>query len=132
MWVLGSCAGSAPAADSAASTHSAELKLQGSWTLVSFTPDLALEPMLMELLSSQLEQLTIRFEEGSLVAQGPGVSLERRYEVLGAIGDDVSLSVESEEGSNRRFTAQILGDELVFQSLDAPWRGRGKLARDGS
>src|SRR6185295_9435183 len=69
------CAGSrgTSAEDPATRIAAANQRLQGTWLLVDFQPQVPLEPMLAQLLSMQMGRLTVQLDSGRLVANGIGV-----------------------------------------------------------
>ncbi|HEY0462715.1 MAG TPA: hypothetical protein VGC79_00840 [Polyangiaceae bacterium] len=120
------CGSAHPAADS---TVTANQRLGGSWRLQTFTPATPLDLPLQAVLSAELGQLIVTFNQGTFSAVGPGVNFSGRYEVTQASGDMLSLVLYDPQGVGYHFSAQFVGKELQFQSIDKPWIGVGKFER---
>lgn len=123
--VLG-CGGGAQAVDP---SQAANQRLQGSWRLMSFRPNLALEAPLQGLLDAQFANLTITFSSGQFTAAGPGVDTSGRYEITEASGDSLTGRVYDRAGAGYGITAHFVGVQLQFTSTDVPWAGAGVLER---
>ncbi|HEV8549975.1 MAG TPA: hypothetical protein VGQ57_13120 [Polyangiaceae bacterium] len=126
--------GSSSAAGSGADTAKqaatdAATRLEGSWTLVEFQTDQALEPMLATLLASQMNQLTATFHAGTLQIEGVGVNATRSYRVTQAAADGFSLTITDPMNVEYRSTGAFQANDLFFTSLTDPWRGHGRLRR---
>ena len=111
------------------SVVSANQRLGGSWRLQSFSPATPLDLPLQAVLSAELGQLIVTFNQGQFTAVGPGVDFGGRYEVTSAMGDQASLILYDAQSVGYHFSAQFLGKELQFQSNDKPWVGFGKFDR---
>ncbi len=108
---------------------SANQRLGGSWRLQTFSPATPLDLPLQAVLSAELGQLIVTFTQGTFSAAGPGLNFSGRYEVSSASGDMVSLVLYDTQGVGYHFSAQFIGNELHFQSIDKPWVGTGKFDR---
>ena len=107
----------------------ATARLRGTWTLMQFQPDLALEPMLAQLMAVQMGRLTIRFDGNQAFITGVGVDTQRKYRVDSADGDQLHLTLTDDSGATYLVAGQFAGDDLLFRSDTSPWRGHGKLNR---
>jgi len=86
---------------------------------------------LQAVLSAELGQLIVTFNQGQFTAVGPGVNnFGGRYEVTSASGEQLALVLYDSQGVGYHFTAQFMGKELQFQSNDKPWTGMGSLERN--
>jgi hypothetical protein len=108
---------------------SANQRLGGSWRLQSFSPSVPLDLPLQAVLSAELGQLVVTFNQGQFSAVGPGVNFGGRYEVTGASGEQLSLVLYDPQSVGYHFSAQFMGKELHFQSDDKPWTGFGAFER---
>ncbi|HYQ45969.1 MAG TPA: hypothetical protein VER11_28560 [Polyangiaceae bacterium] len=84
---------------------------------------------LQAVLSGELGQLIVTFNQGQFTAVGPGVNFGGRYEVTSASGEQLALTLYDSQGVGYHFTAQFMGTDLQFQSNDKPWTGMGSLQR---
>ena len=82
---------------------------------------------LQAVLSGELGQLLVTFNQGQFSAVGTAVNLNGRYEVTSASGDMLSLIVYDAHNVGYHFSAQFVGKVLHFQSNDKPWIGVGTL-----
>ena len=108
---------------------SANQRLGGSWRLQSFSPSVPLDLPLQAVLSAELGQLIVTFNQGQFTAAGPGVNSSGRFEVTSASGDQLALILYDAQGVGYHFTAQFMGKDLQFQSNDKPWTGMGSFQR---
>jgi hypothetical protein len=125
------CGGSrSPAQDAAGQNVAlANQRLQGSWTLMRFTSDVPLEPMLQNLLTAQFGRLSVRFDGTRAFVSGVGLQTERAYRVERAEADWVSLIILEQSGASYRCQGTFQADELRFRSQTSPWQGEGILKR---
>src|SRR5262245_22863870 len=77
---------------------SAAQRLQGKWILLSFQPDTPLEPVLQLLLNEQINRLVVEFNGQNIVAQGPGLTINRTYKVGDAYLDHFKATVYDQYG----------------------------------
>jgi hypothetical protein len=134
-WALISCGGSAPALPRASvaarDTSALDSRLQGSWRLVEYRPEVPPDPMFQSLLATQVGILVVRFDRGTLHADSPTLHLTRPYRVVDAKGP--LFTVESPDAGGAVFTtaATISDDDrrIDFRGDTEPWRGSGALVR---
>ncbi len=107
---------------------SAARRLTGPWTLMTFEPERRLEPTQASLLTGHLGKILV-FHPHEVVAKGAGGSVRRAYEVTEAHGDRLTVVVRDDGGIEYEVVGERKGDDLSFESLTAPWRGRGVLRR---
>jgi hypothetical protein len=131
--LLGACTRSrATAGDEAAiRLAAANHRLQGSWTLMRFQPEVSLEPMLAQLLALQAGRLTVAFQNGRATITGVGVATERGYRIDEAVLDHLRLTVIDDSGVTYQCTGDFVGNEFRFHSDTSPWQGVGVLVRSG-
>lgn len=115
-----------PAADPVAS---ATARLQGAWRVETFVPETELELPLSGLLRAQLGQLAVTFEGNRFSATGPGVNTLGRFVVTEVVLNRISGTVYDSTGLGYRVVGDFDDRGLAFRSLDAPWKGRGRLIR---
>jgi len=128
--LFGCGGGSAASGDPAsAEVAAAAGRLEGEWLLVDFRPKQTLEPMLAALLQAQLNQLTITLHDGTLTAQGIGISAERSYKLTYAAADGFSAQLIDPTNVAYTVSGGFQGIELAFTSETDPWRGTGRLKR---
>jgi len=84
---------------------------------------------LQGVLSAELGQLIVTFNQGQFTAVGPAVNVSGRYEVTSAGDEQLNLTLYDAQSVAYHFTAQFMGKELQFQSNDKPWTGMGSLER---
>lgn len=84
---------------------------------------------LQAVLSAELGQLIVTFNQGQFSALGPGVDFNGRYQVTSASGEMLSLILYDAHSVGYHFSAQFVGKTLHFQSNDKPWIGVGTLDR---
>jgi hypothetical protein len=119
--------GSAPTP--AESVASANQRLGGGWRLQKFSPATPLDLPIQAVLSAELGQLIVTFNQGNFTAVGPGLDYGGRYEVTSAAGDMLSLIMYDRQNVGYHFSAQFVGKALHFQSNDKPWVGFGEFDR---
>ncbi|HEX2672516.1 MAG TPA: hypothetical protein VHM25_16655 [Polyangiaceae bacterium] len=124
--LVAGCGSKTSTADGVASANQ---RLGGSWRLQSFSPSVPLDLPLQAVLSAELGQLIVTFNQGQFSAVGPGVNLNGRYEVTSASGDQMALVLYDVQGVGYHFTAQFMNKDLQFQSNDKPWTGMGSFQR---
>jgi len=124
------CGGTQSSAnDAKVAMGNADQRLQGSWVLVDFQPNVALEPMLAQLLSMQLGHLTVGFNRGQMVATGMAVQARRTYTITSATMNDFTATLYDDAGVAYDARCSFDGDRLLFEALTPPWTGRGTLQR---
>src|SRR4051794_11146114 len=62
-------------------------RLQGSWRLADYRPEVPLEATFQLLLAAQMQTMVIRFENGRLLADSPTIHLNRSYEITEVAGN---------------------------------------------
>jgi hypothetical protein len=129
--LLAGCGGSQTASRDATKERieAASARLQGTWTLVQFQPELALEPMLAQLLAIQIGRLTVRFAGNQAFITGVGVNTQRTYRIDNAEFDWLRLTLIEDSGASYQSFGQFAGNDLNFRSDTSPWRGQGMLRR---
>lgn len=121
---------SGPPVDTAAQARAeAGRRLEGRWLLVSFQPEVNLEPMLGALLAAQMNRMVVTFQAPQMHAAGMGVDTTRRYQVTEALGERVSVRTVDDTGVTYDAVGEFRGADLYFESRTIPWRGRGILRR---
>lgn len=137
LTVLGGGCKSAPPVDPVAAQARAvavaDVRLRGAWVLQGFTPDTALEPMLVPMLQFQFGQMVVKLDGQHAVADSPGLHLERMYRITNVQGDQFELVTFDEQGVSYQVNALFLGDnDLRFRSTTMPWKGVGTLRRSAA
>jgi hypothetical protein len=111
------------------SVVSANQRLGGAWRLQRFSPSVPLDLPLQAVLSGELGQLIVTFDQGQFSAVGPAVNFSGRYQLTSASGDMMSLILYDAQNVGYHFSAQFVGKDLHFQSIDKPWIGTGSFER---
>ena len=111
------------------SVLSANQRLGGAWRLQNFSPAMPLDLPLQAVLSAEIGQLIVTFDQGQFSAVGPGVNFTGRFQVTSASGDQMSLVLYDPQNVAYHFSAQFAGRLLTFQANDKPWVGTGALER---
>jgi len=96
----------------------------------SARPEVPLDLPLQAVLSAELGNLVVTFNQNQVTAAGPGLNFNGRYEVANAAGDQLDITLYDPQGVAYHFTSQFSGNLLNFQSTDKPWRGMGALQRN--
>jgi hypothetical protein len=104
-------------------------RLQGRWLLTSFQPETPLEPVLQLLLNEQINRLVLEFKGASLVATGPGVTINRTYQIGDAYVDHFKATVFDSYGVGVDVVCDFSGNTLLANGISAPWRGRASFNR---
>jgi hypothetical protein len=130
----GGASASSPASATGASARDAsaiDSRVQGSWRLVDYRPELAPDPMFQALLTSQLGVMIVRFEQGRLYADSPTFHTTRAYRIVDAAGPLFAVESPDVGGVVLRTSAAISDDSqrITFQGNTEPWRGSGTLVR---
>jgi hypothetical protein len=107
----------------------ANASLQGDWTLVDYRPEVALEPIMAQILSVQIGRLAVHFDGTAASAQGVGVQARRTYRIFESDGHRSRIMFYDDAGMPYEVTATQTGNQISFQALTAPWRGLGQLQR---
>ena len=104
-------------------------RLTGSWRLQSFGPEVPLDLPLQAVLTAELGQLVVTFNQSQFSALGPGVNYNGRYVVTSAEGEQLQAILYDPQGVAYHFSAQFAGNLLHFHIDDKPWAGVGALQR---
>jgi len=99
-------------------------RLQGRWTLVSYQPEVALEPALQLMLNTQLGQMVIEFNGTKITAQGPGLTIDRTFKIGEAYENHFKATVVDQYGVGIESSCDFTGNQLIANGMNAPWRGR--------
>jgi len=119
-------------ADAQAAIASTDTRIRGAWVLQSFVPEDPLEPMLKAMLEFQFGRLVIRLDGKRLVADSPGVHVERTYQITEAKGDQFKLTTFDAQGVPYESTCMFQMDGRVqVHSTSDPWRGLAMISRAG-
>lgn len=111
------------------SIASAGARLQGRWVLVSYQPDIPLEPTIGLLVSTQFERMVIEFDGSRMRAEGPGISVTRKYRITEAYADHFRAQIFDEYGVSYDSSNDFQGNVLRLHADTAPWRGTATLRR---
>jgi hypothetical protein len=109
------------------SVATANQRLAGSWRLQSFGPEVPLDLPLQAVLTAELGQLVVTFNQSQFSAVGPGVNLSGRYIVTSAEVEQLQAILYDPQGVGYHFSAQFAGNLLHFHIDDKPWAGVGAL-----
>jgi hypothetical protein len=112
---------------------SIDARLRGTWRLADYQPEVALEPMLQQLLAMQVQSMTIHFEGGHMRADSPTLHLDRPYQVTEATPPLFKVVSPDVGGGTLVSSCQISDDgtRISFHGETEPWRGTGSLVRLG-
>jgi hypothetical protein len=132
------CGGGSPGAAASPSlqdTVSIQTRLvSGSWRLVEYRPDVALEPMLNLLLLQQVRTMVVHFDGRMLSAQSPSIQFARPYTIENAAGlgfDLVSPDVQGAGPVRSHCQMSDDGRRIAFRAQSDPWTGTGIIEREG-
>jgi hypothetical protein len=119
-----------PADFKARAVAAVDARLRGAWVLQTFKPETQLEPILVPMLEFQFGQLVVKLDGQHLVADSPGLHVERTYRILDAQGDQFELVLFDEQGVSYPGTALFVDDnDIRFRSNTTRWKGEGMLRR---
>lgn len=108
---------------------SAGQRLQGKWVLTTFQPETPLDPVMQLLLNEQIDRLVVEFRGQSLVAQGPGVTINRTYQIGEAYADHFRATIYDSYGVGVDSLCDFSANLLLVNGVSAPWRGRASFRR---
>ncbi len=123
---VGSCASSSPHVNN---VQQLNLRLQGSWLLQSYRPNITLDAPLLALINVQFGQMRVTFDGIRLTAQGPGLQITRTYQIQDVVDQSATLVLSEPTGEMIRVWVSIQNNMLTFRPEDAPWSGEGTLQR---
>ncbi|WP_437520317.1 hypothetical protein WME79_26420 [Sorangium sp. So ce726] len=124
----GSSAARGPEAGAAIS--SIDARLRGSFRLVRFEPEVPLEPMLASMLEFQYAHLVVRFDGKRILADSPGLHVDRAYEIRDPAWDRFKIVSYDEAGVAYEALCEFSGEgELVVHAQTPPWKGVATLRR---
>jgi hypothetical protein len=109
-----------------------EGRLRGTWRLVNYQPEVALDAMTQQLLLSQLQTMQVRFESGRLQADSPTFHISRALQISDVAGSLFKLTATDENGVMLTSSCQLSDDgtTITFRGETEPWRGLGTLKRE--
>jgi hypothetical protein len=99
-------------------------RLHGAWKLQGYRPATPLDPMAQAFIAFQYGNLTVRLENGRLLADSPGVHLSRSYRLHDGYGDQFKLTSFDDQGvAYDAVCTFVRPDVLEVNSWTDPWRG---------
>ncbi|HEY2513510.1 MAG TPA: hypothetical protein VGI39_21730 [Polyangiaceae bacterium] len=129
------CGGGTPARTSAEQSQidarAIQTRISGVWKLVDYRPEVPLDAMTQALLSSQIQTMTVRFDNGRLLADSPAFHFIRTFQIVGAGGNLFKLIATDETGVSLTSSCVLSDDgtKISFRGETEPWRGMGTLSR---
>jgi hypothetical protein len=108
---------------------SAAQRLQGRWVLLGFQPELPLEPAMQFLLNTQIGRFVADFQGTRVTGEGPGIRIERTFQVQEAYSDHFKATVYDAYGVGVDSSNDFSGDQLIVNGVTSPWRGRAVFRR---
>jgi hypothetical protein len=125
------CSGSQAGLDSAEAARAAvDQRIAGVWRLTSYVPAQSLSPAMLFGLS---DKIVVRFERGLIRSETTSLTFERQYRVTAAQGDTFRIIIKDDQGVEYESICQFdEGGRIHFQTITAPWTGRGVLEREGN
>ena len=132
---LAACGGGTPARTTAEQSQvdarAIQARISGAWKLVDYKPEVPLDPMTQALLSSQIQTMTVRFDNGRLMADSPAFHFTRTFQIAGAGGNMFKLIATDETGVSLTSSCTLSDDggKIYFRGETEPWRGVGTLSR---
>ncbi|AUX33918.1 MULTISPECIES: hypothetical protein [Sorangium] len=124
----GSSASQGP--DPAAAIASIDARLRGGFRLVRFEPEVPLEPMLASMLEFQYAHLIVRFDGKRILADSPGLHVDRAYEIRDPAWDRFKLISYDEAGIGYEALCEFSEQgELIVHAQTPPWKGVATLRR---
>ena len=129
------CGGGTPAPNTAEQSQidarAIQARIAGAWRLVDFRPEVPLDVMTQALLTSQIQTMTVRFDNGRMMADSPSFHFVRTFQIAGAGGNLFKLIATDEDGVSLTSSCQLSDDgrKIYFHGETEPWRGMGTLSR---
>ena len=115
----------------AAANACVEQRIAGVWRLTSYVPNQRLSPAL--LLGMQSDKVVVRFDRGVLRSETTSLTFERNYRIADVKGNTFKMFISDDQGVQYESVCQFdEGGRINFQTLTAPWVGRGVLEREGT
>jgi hypothetical protein len=111
------------------SVATAAQRLQGTWVLTSFQPEVPLEPVMELLLRDQIDHMVVEFRGQALTATGPGVTVNRTFRIGEAYLDHFSATVFDAYGVGVNTVCDFSGNMLLVDTVTAPWRGKATFRK---
>ena len=122
----------AAANDEAVQIAAVGQRLRGEWRLVRFDAATPLEPTLPAMLGFLVPRLAVPLQGGRLVATGPGITMDRRYEIRAPVESNFELVSYDESGVPYQSQCELRPDgALYMDSRTDPWRGIAVLQKIG-
>jgi hypothetical protein len=107
-----------------------ERQLAGVWRMTSYVPQDPLSPAM--LLSLQADSILVRFDGGRVQSATGALSFDRAFRVTNVSGRNFKIVIADEDGVEVESHCQWdAGGRVIFQTITAPWIGRGALEREG-
>jgi hypothetical protein len=101
-----------------------DTRLHGTWRFLGFRSATPLDVMAQAFIAFQNNNLTVRLSRGRMIAESPGVHLDRAYRLHDAAGEQFKITSFDEQGvpyeAGCTFTRP---DLLEVSSWTDPWRG---------
>ncbi|MGK3993008.1 hypothetical protein [Sorangium sp. So ce1024] len=114
----------------AAEIASIDARLRGTFRLVRFEPEVPLEPMLASMLEFQYAHLVIRFDGQRIIADSPGLHVDRAYEIRDPAWNRFKIVSYDEAGVAYEALCEFSGEqELIVHAQTPPWKGVATLRR---
>jgi hypothetical protein len=107
-----------------------DTRLHGSWRFLGFRPERPLDPMAQAFVAFQNGNLTVRLERGRMIAESPGIHVDRAYRLHDAAGEQFKMTSFDEQGvAYEAVCAFTRPDVLEVTSWTDPWRGVATFQR---
>lgn len=128
---LSGCGGAQAAGPSdAAVIADLDTRLHGAWTFLGFRPERPLDPMAQAFVAFQSGNLTVRLERGRMIAESPGVHVDRAYRLHDVTGDQFKMTVYDEQGVPYEAVCTFTRPGVLeVSSWTDPWRGVATFQR---
>jgi hypothetical protein len=110
-----------------------DTRLHGTWRFLGFRPATPLDAMTQAFVAFQSGNLTVRLERGRMIAESPGIHVDRAYRLHDAAGEQFKITSFDEQGvpyeAGCTFTRP---DVIEVRSWTDPWRGVATLQRESA
>jgi hypothetical protein len=115
----------------AAALADLDTRLHGTWRFLGFRPATPLDVMAQAFVAFQNGNLTVRLERGRMIAESPGVHLDRAYRLHDAAGEQFKITSLDEQGVPYEAGGTFIRpDVLEVSSWTDPWRGVATFQRE--
>jgi hypothetical protein len=114
-----------------AALASLDTRLHGTWRFLGFRPETPLDIVTQAFVAFQSGNLTVRLERGRMIAESPGLHVDRAYRLHDVAGEQFKITSFDEQGVPYEAVCTFLRPDLIeVSSWTDPWRGVATLQKE--